>query len=161
MATIVIPVYQCPATRRSFKGAIDYGGNYGPDLPDMEPGFARGQSLESGMLVAANLQQTVGSRRRGVRLTEVDDGLSHTFLVLEAAGRQPHEGGMWANGHNCFSPETSVINADRSNEIYSDHGQIAFALLGDGSVMTLTEETEFSVISALSTRSGHDAHYIE
>lgn len=161
LATTDISVYRCPETTHNFTGAIDYGGNYGSTMSGMLPGFDQGEGWDSGMLVATNLQGVTRTRRRGIRMREVRDGQSHTFMVLEDAGRVPQEGGMWANGHNCFSPELAEINVERSNEIYSDHGRVAFALLGDGAVMALSDDMDAEVLGAMSTRDGRETRHIE
>lgn len=161
LAATNLSVFTCPETSHEFNGAIDYGGNYGSSISGLKPGFGRGEAWDSGLLVAANVYFEKGIRQQGVRMSEVVDGQSHTFMVIEDAGREPHHGGMWANGHNCFANELIAINLYRSNSIYSDHGNIAYAVLGDGSVMSLTDTMDSYVLGAMATRSGREAteHY--
>ncbi len=161
LATTNLSVFMCPETSHNFNGAIDYGGNYGSSITGLKAGFERGQGWDSGLLVATNVYFKKGIRKHGVRMSEVADGQSHTFMVIEDAGREPHHGGMWANGHNCFANELIAINLHRSNSIYSDHGSVAYAVLGDGSVMPLTDTMDSYVLGAMSTRSGREAadHY--
>jgi len=145
-------VFQCPSSTGDWPGRTDYGGNSGSALTGLKPGFQIGQAWESGVLVALHVGQGGNFRRRPVAAAHVTDGTSHTFLVLEDAGRSPLEGGLWANGLQCFAHDHGPINSHRSKEIYSEHAWGAHALMTDGSVRFLREDMEPRVIGMLSTR---------
>ncbi len=154
-----LPVFQCPATAHEEDGAIDFGGNYGTGLTGLEAGFAKGQAWESGVLLAINLRRMKPEdvRTRGVQMTEITDGASHTFMVLENSGRPAKQGGQWANGHNCFSHDRPYINVQPSNEIFSKHHGLAHALMADGSLMLLHEDIDWKLLGALGTRRGGES----
>lgn len=156
VAATNLSIFLCPATTHDHLGATDYGGNYGSMLTGLQSGLATGNSWESGTLTAVNLIDVDKSRRVGIRMREITDGVSHTFLVLEDAGRKDSQGGMWANGHNCFGHDRGGINRTRSSEIFSDHTGTAHALLADGSVMSLNVSIEPHILGALSTRAGNE-----
>jgi hypothetical protein len=156
VAQTEISVFKCPETDHTFAGAMDYGGNYGSALTGLTPGFSSGEAWDAGVMLATNMTYLERTRRAGVRLDEITDGASHTFMVLEDAGREAKRGGMWANGHNCFSSDWGRVNTRRANEIFSDHASVAYALLADGSVMELVEDTNRFVVGAMSTRSGNE-----
>ena len=147
-----LSVFQCPSSTADWPGRTDYGGNSGSALTGLKPGFQLGEAWESGVLVAIRLGRGSNFRRRPVGIAEVTDGTSHTFLVLEDAGRSPLEGGVWANGLQCFAHDRGPINSHRSNEIYSEHAWGAHALMTDGSVRFLSEDMALRVIGMLSTR---------
>jgi len=152
VASTDLAIFRCPSSTADWPGRTDYGGNSGSALTGLNPGFQIGQAWESGVLVAIHVGQGTKFRRRGVGIADVVDGASHTFLVLEDAGRSPLEGGLWANGMQCFAHDHGPINSQRSNEIYSEHASGAHALMTDGSVRFLSEDMELYVIGMLSTR---------
>jgi type II secretory pathway pseudopilin PulG len=152
IANTSLSVFLCPSTDHDFSGAIDYGGNYGSELTGLKPGFERGKAWSSGVLLAVNIPYTKDVPTQGLRLNDVADGASHTFMVMENVGRDQKKGGMWANGHNCFSHDRGAVNHQWSKEIHSDHPDIAHALLVDGSVIVLNEKMEREVLGAMSTR---------
>lgn len=152
VASTNLAVFACPSSTVDWPGHTDYGGNSGSVLTGLKPGFQIGQAWESGVLVAIHLGQGNNFRRRAVRIGDVTDGTSHTFLVLEDAGRSPLEGGLWADGLQCFAHDHGPINSHPSNEIYSEHASGAHALMTDSSVRFLNEDMELYVIGMLSTR---------
>ena len=147
--------FVCPATPHQWPGATDYGGIYGTTLTGLSPGFWPGNGSDAGVLVATNLSLP-GSRRTGIPLKRIPDGLSHTLIVAEDSGRLPEDGGNWANGHQCFSVDLGRINAERSNEIFSDHPSGANVLFADGHVTLFSEDMTPVVLGRLCTRAGRD-----
>jgi hypothetical protein len=125
-------------------------------LTGLTPGMSKGCAWEAGTMTAVNLVDVDKTRRSGIRMNEITDGASHTFLILEDAGRSERQSGMWANGHNCLGHDRGPVNQTRSSEIYSDHPGMAHALLADGSVMSLAETTSSDVLGAMSTRNGRE-----
>jgi type II secretory pathway pseudopilin PulG len=114
---------------------------------------------------------------RNCPLASVTDGLSHTFLLLEDAGRpQLWRMGRLASGRsqNCGwgDPDYAialdgsdtlftgsgqaagpcVMNCTNDNEAYSFHRGLCLSLLGDASVRTLYEGIDNRTFAALSTR---------
>jgi prepilin-type N-terminal cleavage/methylation domain-containing protein/prepilin-type processing-associated H-X9-DG protein len=117
---------------------------------------------------------------RGVRFTEVTDGLSQTFLILEHAGKpdwyvlgakQPtpiptpvraawgHQyqfsillRGHTADGLNPNGP--CAINCSNDLGIYSFHAGSANVLFSDGGVQSVKNGMKIEVVAALATVSG-------
>jgi prepilin-type processing-associated H-X9-DG protein len=117
---------------------------------------------------------------RGVRLAEVSDGLSQTFLILEHAGKPDwyilgkqqaapipspiraawaHQyqfslllRGHTADGKDHYGP--CAVNCSNDLGIYSFHAGVANALFADGSVRALKNELPIEVMAALATTSG-------
>ena len=160
----VVPAYLCPSTvtlavGRSGNTAgdvnhnglwdpgddlafTDYGGNFG--FSGLERPFMNGVFIFE----------------RGVPITQIVDGTSHTIALAEDTGRGPSMDGQWANGENIF--DTSGPVNDRSqpdyrwqdNEIWSDHPGGAQVLMCDGSVRFLFEQLDLEVLASLCTRNG-------
>jgi prepilin-type N-terminal cleavage/methylation domain-containing protein/prepilin-type processing-associated H-X9-DG protein len=147
-----LAVFRCPSAVEEWPGKSDYGGNYGSALTGLTPGFQHGYAWEAGTFPPINVAMPGSHRQRPVRLAEIVDGTSNTFLVLEDADRSAAQGGMWANGHNCFAHDKGPVNSDISNEIFSRHPGGASALLADGSVRFLTESMDSLALGALCTR---------
>lgn len=152
VANADVAVFRCPSAVDAWPGKTDYGGNYGSALTGLTPGFQHGFAWESGLLPPIRINLPGAYRRDGVRMGEVPDGLSQTFLVLEDADRPAVEGGRWANGHNCFAHDNGPINGEISNEIFSRHPGGAHALVGDGSVRLLSESMDLRALGGLCTR---------
>lgn len=167
IAQASLPVFLCPSTAHEWPGAVDYGGLYGVGYDslldttgptDLTPGFGIGYGWDQGILTAVQMLFSSGPQRMSpIRMADIRDGTSHTFLVGEDAGRPPAEGGQWANGHNCFPYNGGPINSERSNGIFSDHGSGTNMLLADGAVMFLGRNTSYQVVTALCTRSRGEA----
>lgn len=158
-AAAPVAAYVCPSTFRLGAGregamvsdpagpegvvraAIDYGGNYGAALT---------APSANGVLLYD----------RAVRLREITDGASHTFAVLEDAGRGWGGDGEWINGENIFDVTAldgaTPINVQQDNEIWSDHPGGAMTLRCDGSAALLAETVEPAVLRAACTRAGDD-----
>src|SRR5262245_28971144 len=147
-----LTVFRCPAALAEWPGKSDYGGNCGSALTGLTPGFQCGFAWEAGMLPPIHVELPGNYRQAGVRMGEVRDGASQTFLVLEDADRAAEEGGLWGNGYNCFAHDEGPVNANPSKEIFSRHPGGAHALLADGSVPFLSESADLSIIGAMCTR---------
>jgi prepilin-type processing-associated H-X9-DG protein len=154
VANTDLAVFRCPSAVDRWPGKTDYGGNYGSALTGLKPGFQEGFAWEAGTFPPINVAMPGSHRRSPVRLAEVIDGTSHTFLVLEDTDRSAAEGGMWASGHNCLAHDNGPVNKSSSNEIFSRHPGGAGALLADGSVRFLTESMDLLALGALCTRGG-------
>src|SRR5262245_618227 len=152
-----VAVYRCPSAIGKWDGKIDYGGNYGSALTGLAPGFAAGRAWESGTFPPVHLAMPGQYRAAAVRLGEITDGTSQTFLVLEDADRPAAQGGLWASGHNCFAHDSGPINVNLSKEIFSRHPQGANALLADGSVRLLTNSMRPALLGAMCTRAAGEA----
>jgi prepilin-type N-terminal cleavage/methylation domain-containing protein/prepilin-type processing-associated H-X9-DG protein len=147
-----LTVFRCPSAIGKWPGKTDYGGNYGSALTGLTPGFQHGFAWEAGTLPPIHVAMPGSHRMAPVRIGEVTDGTSQTFLVLEDADRPAKEGGMWANGHNCFAHDNGPINHEISQEIFGRHPAGANGLLADGSVRFLSESIVLSVVGAMCTR---------
>ncbi len=143
-----VSLYQCPSSSSEGLGRGDYGGNYGTLLTGLRPGFGKGESWSAGILLAVDRNKpTVGP----VRLCDIRDGCSSTILVAEDAGLDGLPG-MWANGNHNFATDTGGINANRSQEIFSDHSGGANGLFCDGSTKFLSQQIDLKTLGALCTR---------
>jgi prepilin-type N-terminal cleavage/methylation domain-containing protein/prepilin-type processing-associated H-X9-DG protein len=111
------------------------------------------------------------------KLKQVTDGLSHTFMFVEDAGRGDFwedgqlkntapagntSGARWADpdnefwSHNLCAGGQSFINCNNDNEIYSFHPGGAMFALADGSVQFLQDTLDIQIQVALLTRAGED-----
>jgi prepilin-type N-terminal cleavage/methylation domain-containing protein/prepilin-type processing-associated H-X9-DG protein len=126
-----------------------------------------------------------GAFGRNIRrpLTNITDGTSNTFMLVEDAGRNQHwvmgkylgqkfsegpESGAWANPFlnadfdwiKGWNPATNTIvgpcavNCHNGGDIYAFHTGGANVLLADGSVHFLNQSTSMTVVAELMTRSG-------
>ena len=169
-----IPAFLCPDDTFSSNGYVEMGperyasasyvGSFGP--PDLDDT----QEKRDGLF----------SRNSSTRFGSVTDGLSNTLMVGERTNG-PFRNGAAHGNH--FSYETTWAGAVRElTDPTDDHGHmvlfqaghtpnhpqsddrdvsaphIGFAnfLMGDGSVRSIIESVDFSVYTALSTRSGND-----
>jgi prepilin-type N-terminal cleavage/methylation domain-containing protein len=151
-SAVNLAVFCCPSATGTWDGKTDYGGNYGSSLTGLTPGFQCGFAWEAGALPPIHIAMPGPHRAAAVALSEFKDGTSQTFLVLEDADRAAKEGGMWANGHNCFAHDNGPVNNSQSKEIFSRHPKGACALLADGSVRFLSVSMESTVVGAFCTR---------
>jgi len=110
-------------------------------------------------------------QRQVMTAAEVTDGLSHTILMVEDAGRpEYHVAGEykgttgaqhWADPDSWFwihtvCNGTSMINCHNSNEIYSFHTGGAMFVFGDGSTHMLMSDIDPEVFVSLFTRAFGD-----
>ena len=193
----VLSLYQCPSTPGYLRkllldpnddrivGATDYVAVYtalradrANDRTDFRPGafWAGPADLEVLMspcnVVPNNLQLAL----RSARLSDIDDGLSNTALVVEQAGRPvwfdqnrdevgrgDQVDGRWIREDPCLlcvtvpmfpSPDESpAINYRNLFGLYSFHSGVN-VLLGDGSARFLASGTAPGIVDALMTREG-------
>ena len=118
---------------------------------------------------SGSLQKQTGK----TTLKQTVDGLSHTVLYCEDAGRpDKYEDGVLkpadplVTGSRWASPDTefwtddfcgnSFINCHNGNEIYSFHSGGAMFAFGDGSVHFVPEDTDIEIQTSLITRAGED-----
>jgi hypothetical protein len=119
---------------------------------------------------------------RPMRLADISDGLSSTFLIQEDAGRPelwrmgrraPGVSGNagWADPNYEIALDGSdrltsgsgqaqglcVMNCTNDNEAYSFHPNCAGMLLVDGSLRMLSDQVDARVFAALTTRAGGEA----
>jgi len=154
IARTQLAVFKCPSSIGKWPGKTDYGGNYGSPFSGLPNGFQAQNAHSSGMLVATRLTTNSASPQRPIKIAQVTDGTSNTFLVLEDCDRRADEGGLWASGFNCFAQDIGPMNMTPSNEIFSYHPQGTNALMTDGSVRYLSETLDLFVLGSLCTR-GH------
>jgi prepilin-type N-terminal cleavage/methylation domain-containing protein/prepilin-type processing-associated H-X9-DG protein len=115
-----------------------------------------------------------------IRIKEVTDGMSNSFMIMECAGRPEKfdelknlvdgqltdsekgvSGRNWAD-HNSFYDVhelcggTQMMNCTNDNEIYSFHSGACNYTMGDGSVKYVQENIDPEVFVSLFTRAGGD-----
>lgn len=153
-------------------GCVDYGGSTGPrpnsltGLPDMDPATHTQYLNNSGVLL--NISDLINAGTPGIlcapRISpnQIQDGLSKTLLVAEAAGRGAYNGpnwtlrGTWTAGTNCILTD-GTINAQNyitNNQYGSGHVDGANSLFCDGSVHFLSVTISPSVMWSLASRAG-------
>jgi prepilin-type N-terminal cleavage/methylation domain-containing protein len=179
-----IPMFLCPSASQdrvglnSSSGAVLGWGvlDYAPTVSIVRPG---GFTVPLPTADATFLGVMGHDVRR--RVTDIADGSSTTFLVVEDAGRdecwvmgaQVTPGtscprsliGSWADSNHLlniegFDPSTRTvpgacaINCLNAEEIYSFHSQGANAVMGDGAVHFLSNSVNINVVLYLLTRRG-------
>ena len=183
VSQIPLPLAQCPSVSgRDLMYATDYGVSiYFSETTD--PDAARQQILAAGYLRELPADPTWSSvlncyrNENGKKYLSlpksknVIDGMSHSFMVFEDAGRPKwyKEGVLQAtevDGHSWADADvtwvvheicgTSMINCDNNNETYSFHVGGANFTMGDGSVRFVSENIAPEVFVALHTRAGED-----
>jgi prepilin-type N-terminal cleavage/methylation domain-containing protein/prepilin-type processing-associated H-X9-DG protein len=179
LATI-LTIYQCPSTpgyRRIIpyigepappKGppaaACDYAGSHGIGGDGAwNPRFRGVWSTVHTVLETGSLEEGRSDHCRPPRLTDVDDGLSNTLLVVEQAGKPNwHPRTDFEVGFSLGPWLTCELDgfADvRVNEInfsgiYAYHPELANVLLCDGSVRAMSTATSREFFLALVSRIG-------
>jgi len=176
-----IPALECPAApaERVATGTAGDQVGYTAATTDYSgvSGFPGGL-LKSGF-VSENADNA-GVFRLGppCRTTDVTDGLAHTVMIAEDAGRPGlwqagkknpktviddlNHSGAWATGNAAYltaytadgqtSPGTAAINASNADAMYAFHPEGAQAAFADGSVRMLRPTLNMSVYFALLTR---------
>lgn len=151
----ILPVFLCPSTSRmqddrtsreltkAGRGATDYGGITGARW-SQSMGFLPNDAGIFAWILGQDVQ---------CKLSEVTDGTSNTMFVGEDSGSGDSWNGVWADGENTFSVDFP-INSEQNGELWSDHPGVAGMSFGDGSARFLTEDLDFTVLQALSTRAG-------
>jgi len=107
------------------------------------------------------------------RVTDITDGLSQTFLVVDDAGRPlfwesgkgqgnyPAGNEKWTDPQNKITVQVicngnQTVNCNNGNEIYSFHPGGAGVLFGDGAVRFLRQDISSATFVALFTRAAND-----
>ncbi|MFO0896405.1 MAG: DUF1559 domain-containing protein, partial [Pirellulales bacterium] len=181
----LLTLHQCPSTDgcprliaefgavemrdRPPAGALDYAGVMGlGGLYDQNPQargvwFPRSGVFEVGSSDGYSTEQRYGTPPR---LTDVEDGLSQTLLVVEQAGK-PNEyfqswvvnsidpkSGAWLSCEYPHFVDWLGVNQTNATGIFSYHPGLAHAVRCDGSVTSLSEGVSPMVIVALLTSVG-------
>jgi prepilin-type N-terminal cleavage/methylation domain-containing protein/prepilin-type processing-associated H-X9-DG protein len=121
----------------------------------------------------------VMERNRKVRMLEILDGTSNTFLLVECASRPElyragkrvpgsvASSGGWADPDNDFginsynaagttTPGDCVVNCTNNNEIYGFHSNGASVVMADGSVRTVRASWPHTIVTSMITRAGEE-----
>ncbi len=159
-----VRTFVCPSTPGTRQYVSDYA--------------AQGQISNAALRAAAprtsyeGFFPTGGAAQKPVKIADITDGLSTTFLIFEDAGRpnswvagkmQPGtvSGSRWADYDQYFYVHDvcgglNAINCNNNNEIYAFHTGGANFLLGDGSVHFIREGISANSFVSLFTRSAGD-----
>ncbi len=144
-----LPMVQCPTSGiKSYNGYTDYCGLSGSTL-----GSSSRLTENNGIFFAAK-----ESSSRGVRVSEVSDGLSSTIAIVEGVAVTDINFGYWACGWHCFTHDDGGINNLEGgyNEIASLHPGGANVVFADASTHFLNVHISLDVLGALCTRNGHE-----
>jgi prepilin-type processing-associated H-X9-DG protein len=168
-----VPQFLCPSAPRSVaennRGPNDY-----PACTEIGSGVLKKHKLPADPTFSGILGMNVSRQ-----ISDVTDGLSHTILLAEDAGRNQQwamgvdvghvvESGAWANpgGHivvRGYDPTTRsmpgpiAVNGINDCQVYSFHPNGAGALFGDGSVRFLPSTMSVDLLVALTTRNAGDS----
>jgi prepilin-type N-terminal cleavage/methylation domain-containing protein len=119
-------------------------------------------------------QTELDDPKKGPQTTDIEDGLSNTFMVFEDAGRPiryeggvenetangyPATNGSWGDPNNKITVQdvcrgSQVQNCNNGNEIYSFHIQGVNNAFGDGSVHFIRQDIAAKTFVALYSRNG-------
>jgi prepilin-type N-terminal cleavage/methylation domain-containing protein len=181
-----IPIMLCPSVpggRITPPGGVDAGKYvYGCDYPVSDYIWTPAMNV----LGALNPRQYLGfwmrvgyttaelsDPNKAPSATDIEDGLSNTFMVFEDAGRPVHyigqsdpnsgnyaaTNGNWGDSANRITIEdvcrgVQVQNCNNGNEIFSFHVGGVMNCFGDGSVHFIREDLTPRVFVALYSRAG-------
>lgn len=140
-----VPVFRCPSSILEEPGDSDYEGIMGSGAAE---GSQWSTFLHNGVLISVTERGG-----RGVRFSDITDGLSRTILIAESVDRPEEEHGNWADGLGVFHCGGLVR---LPGEIFSHHPGGAMVAMADGSAMLLTKDTPEHVVGALCTRNGKE-----
>ena len=164
------------STYRSLKPLVD-AGLIDPKggAPDKSPFWDGVLQLDKLVLKANTYEIDDSSDRRRVRVSQVVDGLSHTWMWFEAAGKPYiYEQGVYlkedTSGNSRFrwaSPETwmaindfcgasQIINCDNVSKPYSFHSGGTNIAYADAAVRFHTDDIDPQLFVALLTMAGED-----
>lgn len=183
-----IPDYLCPSApqRSANPAAADYvvlvdmlAFPAGPNLPlgycDLETGNVVSQKRTIERLEGMLTDSPISAKK-------VTDGLSKTFMFFECGGRpleflqgrlisEPPNNSMrfrWSDpgSYGTWSPDdqcgiSNIMNCTNWDDIYSFHPGGCNFLIGDGSVLYLTEDLNMDAFCSLFTRAGADTSELE
>ncbi len=135
-----------------------------------------GKELESNLL-AVVLGTAVARFEGKIRVAQISDGMSHTFVLTEVSGRPEHwtrQGrtpageplpAAWADPKTVFSISgaagpngTCLLQCDNHDEIFSFHSNGANFLFADGHVAFIEENIEGRLLLGLMTPNQNDDH---
>jgi prepilin-type N-terminal cleavage/methylation domain-containing protein len=111
-----------------------------------------------------------------VRISNVTDGMSNTFMLFEQAGVPDYwdqnrvidpakqaESDSWADrdtffdvGHNLRDCGYKLFNCHNADEIYGFHGSGAMFVMGDAACRLIQDDLDPDVFTSLFTRQGED-----
>lgn len=111
-----------------------------------------------------------------IRISQVTDGMSNTFMLFEQAGVPDYydqyrivdpskaaQSDSWADhqtffdvGHNLAQCRYKLFNCHNADEIYGFHGNGAMFTMGDGAVRLVQDDIDPDVFTSLFTREGED-----
>jgi len=174
LAVFVCP--SAPANRVNTQNGQTFGlCDYSP-MTDVDADL-----VATGLLAPWNGNRSgVMDRGYGTRISDVTDGTSQSFLIVEVAGRPEwYRRGRrigttdiagWACSNirtpinlDGFSPDgvsefgPCGINCNNAHEMYSFHPGGANVVFADGRVQFLRETTSIVILAALTTRAGGEA----
>jgi prepilin-type processing-associated H-X9-DG protein len=159
--------------------AIDYFGMRGPDPEVVNHVTGSSYGSDEGILLDRSsggycLGTAYECFAKAIPIRQIPDGTSKTIIVGESSGRGIEDSngdlpggestdkldGAWAAGSSLARVKFAVNPTPTVNwsqeEFFSDHPGGAHALLCDGSVRFLSEETELRVLYGLCTRAGEE-----
>lgn len=151
----------------------DYLGVSGPDKDKTNPTTGEEYGRQRGVLLGTKglPDGKILTEPPPVRLSHIVDGLSHTLSIVECTGRGADVkkdgqvqslNGAWASGSN-ISHINKGVNTEsppdawEDERIFSDHPGGANALVCDGSVQFLVDESDEQIIRAYCSRDGEEA----
>jgi prepilin-type N-terminal cleavage/methylation domain-containing protein/prepilin-type processing-associated H-X9-DG protein len=182
IATLPLSVFVCPSMRPPMTpGAVPAWSSYATSIGSSDPWMPIPAGGDNGVIVRNNFYGT--GTYSGVRLTDITDGTSNTFVVSEmgfelpdcpcydSSGNPTSQicGGLtwWANGYagSSYGSSTLLFNTftGTPGDLYyrlvafrGDHGDGINFLFADGSVRFLTHSIDLTAYQALSTRGGNE-----
>jgi hypothetical protein len=139
----------------------------GPSRKSNDP-FGRDYGRNRGVLISLSGFPSSRLEPPSIRTKHIRDGLSKTICVAECTGRGAERNGAnwkldgaWASGNNTAHIKSPINfgspeEAWEEEEIFSQHRGGAQALLCDGAVAFLTEDTDREILLALCSRNGRE-----
>lgn len=175
-----LSIFICPSVPRT-QHVDTYTNSYGGAVGDYTAthGVNAGYCVLAGWPIIEPVDWNGILIDRPVRLTDIQDGTSQTFMVVEDGGRPAlyrmgrrasggSTSGAWADPHYELALDgsdtlktgpgqgmgTCVMNCTNDNEVYSFHFAGVNFLFADGSVRFLRDSIEPLTFAALTTKSG-------
>jgi prepilin-type processing-associated H-X9-DG protein len=182
VANLPLPIFICPTmVPPTTPDAIPAWSSYAASIGSSDPWMPISASGDNGVIVRNNFYGM--GVYSGVRMTDITDGTSNTFMVSEmgfelkdcpcfdAYGNPTSQtcGGLtwWANGYAGSSYGSSILMFDtidgtpadlyyRLVDFRGDHSDGINFLFADGSVHFINRGIDFVTYQALSTRAGNE-----